>query len=233
MRLFAISDLHLSLSANKPMDIFPGWENYVNRIYENWQRTVEKDDTVVIAGDVSWGISLEQSLEDFKFLNSLSGRKIIIKGNHDFWWSTASKIKNFFADNGLSTLNILHNNCYYDGQYAVCGTRGWVYDGTGEKDIKVINRECGRLARSIESALEVNAEPVVFLHYPPVYGDYACDEIINVLKKYNIRKVYYGHIHGAGAYKTLSEYGGISLKMLSADRVKFTPVFICECSNFE
>ena len=233
MRLFAISDLHLSLSANKPMDIFPGWENYIERIYENWQRTVEKDDTVVIAGDISWGISLEQSLEDFKFLNSLSGKKIILKGNHDYWWSTASKIKAFFDCNGLSTLNILHNNCFCDGEFAVCGTRGWVYDGTAEKDIKVINRECGRLARSIESALKLHAKPLVFLHYPPVYGDYACDEIISVLKQYGIDKVYYGHIHGSGAYKTIPEYEGISLKMLSADRIKFIPSFICECGNFE
>ena len=233
MRLFSISDLHLSLSVNKSMDVFPGWENYVERIYENWQKIVDDGDTVVISGDVSWGISLEQSLDDFRFLNSLKGNKIIIKGNHDYWWSTAAKIKSFFEENGLNTLNILHNNCFCDGQYAICGTRGWVYDGTGEKDIKVINRECGRLARSLECAFKLNAKPIVFLHYPPVYGDYVCNEIIDVLKQYGINKVYYGHIHGSGAYKTLVEYEGISLKMLSADRVGFCPVFICECGKFE
>lgn len=232
MRLFAISDLHLSLSTDKSMEVFPGWENYVNRIYENWQKTVDKNDTVVIAGDVSWGISIEESLEDFKFLEKLNGKKIIIKGNHDYWWSTASKIESFFYDNDLSTLNILHNNSFCDGEYAICGTRGWVYDGTGCADIKVINRECGRLERSIQSALKSNAKPIVFLHYPPVYGDFECKEIIAVLKKYNIDKVYYGHIHGGGAYKTWQEYDGISFKILSADRVNFTPVLIGKCGNF-
>ena len=230
MRLFAISDLHLSLSADKPMDIFHGWENYVDRLYDNWQKTVNKDDIVVIAGDVSWGISLEEALKDFKFLDRLNGKKIIIKGNHDYWWSTASKIKGFFERNDIKSINILHNNCFCVGKYAVCGTRGWVYDGTGEQDIKVINRECGRLDRSLNCANELGAKPIVFLHYPPAYGDYVCEEIVSVLKKYAIDRVYYGHIHGSGIYKTLPGYGGISLKNLSADRVDFTPVFINSCN---
>lgn len=233
MRLFAISDLHLSLCADKPMDVFSGWENYVERIENNWQKIVAPDDTVVIAGDISWGISLEQSYEDFRFLNSLNGKKILLKGNHDYWWSTASKIKTFFTENGFGSLNILHNNCYSDGEYAVCGTRGWVYDGTGEKDIKVINRECGRLARSLDEARSKGAQPIVFLHYPPVYGEYACDEILSVLKQYDIKKVYYGHIHGSGIYKTVPEFDGIQLKILSADKVGFTPVLVTNCKKFQ
>lgn len=233
MRLFAISDLHLSLSGDKPMDIFSGWENYQNRLYDNWQKVVSADDTVVIAGDVSWGISLEESYEDFKFLNKLNGKKIIIKGNHDFWWSTAAKINGFFAENHFDTLNILHNNAFTDGNIAVCGTRGWVYDGTGEKDGKVINRECDRLDRSVSAAKEQGAKPVVFLHYPPAYGDFVCEEIVGVLKRHGIDKVYYGHIHGGAAYKTVPEYEGITLKIVSADRVGFTPVYIDECSKFE
>lgn len=233
MRLFAISDLHLSLSSDKPMDVFPGWENYQNRLFENWQKTVSPEDTVVIAGDVSWGISLGESLADFKFLNGLNGKKIIIKGNHDFWWSTAAKINAYFAEHGFDTLNILHNNAFSDGEYAICGTRGWVYDGTDEADVKVINRECGRLARSLNAARESGAEPIVFLHYPPVFGDYVCGEIVSVLKEYGVDCVYYGHIHGGAAYKTASEYAGISLKILSADRLAFTPKLIGKCSNFE
>lgn len=233
MRLFAISDLHLSLSADKPMDVFPGWENYENRLYENWQKVVSPEDTVVIAGDVSWGISLEQSLKDFEFLNRLNGKKIIIKGNHDYWWSTAAKIRAFFDKNGIDSVDILHNNCYFDGEYAVCGTRGWVYDGTGEKDSKVITRECGRLERSLERASELGAKPIVFLHYPPVYGDYACEEILSVLNRYDIKKVYYGHIHGSGANKTVSEYKGIKLNIISADRVGFIPVLVGNCGIFE
>ncbi|MBR4910294.1 MAG: metallophosphoesterase [Clostridia bacterium] len=226
MRLFAISDLHLSFTSNKPMDIFAGWENYQDRLYENWQKIVSANDTVVIAGDVSWGISLEESLADFKFLNSLNGKKIIIKGNHDYWWSTVSKIRTFFKENALDTLDVLHNSCYPIEESAICGTRGWVYDGTGEKDIKVINRECGRLERSIVAALELNKKPIVFLHYPPVYGDYVCKEIVEILKKYGIDSLYYGHIHGGSIYKTLPQYNGIVLKNLSADRVSFTPVLI-------
>lgn len=233
MRLFAISDLHLSLSADKPMDVFPGWDNYVDRLYNNWQKAVEPDDTVVIAGDISWGISLEQSLADFKFLNGLNGKKILIKGNHDYWWSTQKKINTFFKDNSLDTLRILHNSSYTDGEYAVCGTRGWVYDGTGEKDQKLVARECGRLERSLKIAEELSAKPIVFLHYPPAYGDYVCGEIIDVLNRYGVKKVYYGHIHGGGAYKTVPEVSGISLKILSADRVDFTPVYIGNCKIFK
>ena len=233
MRLFAISDLHLSLSEDKPMDVFPGWENYQNRLYDNWQKTVSPEDTVVVAGDVSWGSALYGSLEDFKFLNSLNGKKILLKGNHDFWWSTAAKITNFFDEYKLSTLNILHNSAYSDGNFAICGTRGWVYDGTGEKDVKVINRECGRLICSLEAAKDAGVKPIVFLHYPPAYGDFVCEEIVAVLKEYNIDRVYYGHIHGGAAYKTIPEYNGISLKVISADRVGFTPVLIGNCSNFE
>ena len=233
MRLFAISDLHLSFSSNKPMDIFPGWEDYQKRLYDNWQKTVSPEDTVVVAGDVSWGISLDESLEDLKFLNSLNGKKILIKGNHDFWWSTAAKLNAFFDENSLNTLSILYNNAYFDGERAVCGTRGWVYDGTGEKDIKIINRECGRLAFSLKAAKNVGAKPIVFLHYPPAYGDFVCEEIVEVLKEYNIDRVYYGHIHGGAAYKTVPEYSNIALKVISADRVGFTPVLVGNCGIFE
>ena len=233
MRLFAISDLHLSLSADKPMDIFPGWGNYTERLLENWQKTVNNDDTVVIAGDVSWGISLEESLEDFKFINSLNGRKILLKGNHDYWWSTASKLEKYFVDNGIDSISILHNNCFTDGNIGICGTRGWVYDGTGQKDEKIIARECGRLERSLLLAENAGLTPVVFLHYPPAYGEYSCDEIVAVIKAHNIKKVYYGHIHGSGIYSALPEYEGINLKLLSADCIDFTPAFICECRNFE
>ena len=233
MRLFAISDLHLSFGVDKPMDVFPGWENHITRLKNNWGKTVGADDTVVIAGDVSWGISLCESLDDFRFLDSLSGKKIIIKGNHDYWWSTAAKINSFFETNGFNTLSILHNNCYTDGELALCGTRGWVYDGSGESDLKVINRECGRLERSLSLASDAGASPIVFLHYPPIYGDYVCEEIVSVLKKYGIKTVYYGHIHGVGAHKAPTEFDGISFKILSADSVGFAPVLIGNCGIFK
>ncbi|MBR3591980.1 MAG: metallophosphoesterase [Clostridia bacterium] len=233
MNLFTIADLHLPLGADKPMDIFGGWDNYVERIENNWKKLVNKDDTVVIGGDISWAISLAEAKPDFEFINSLPGKKIILKGNHDYWWGTANKINEFLSENSFDTIEILHNNCYSDGNFAICGTRGWIYDGTGEKDQKVILREASRLETSIKFAVENNVKPLVFLHYPPVYAEYVCDEILNALKKYNIDTVYYGHIHGKGIYNAVSEYDGIKLKIVSADAVDFTPQFVTKCKMFE
>lgn len=232
MNLFTISDLHLSFGADKPMDIFRGWDNYVERLEANWRRLVSTDDTVVIGGDVSWAISLEEALPDFQFINALPGKKIILKGNHDYWWSTASKINKFFEENNLDTIKILHNNAFTDGKIGICGTRGWLYDGTGEKDMKVINRECGRLKKSIECALEKGAKPIVFLHYPPAYSEFVCEEIVSVLKSFDIKKLYYGHIHGQGFNKSLKECDGIKTTLVSCDCIDFTPLFVCECDNF-
>lgn len=233
MNLFTISDLHLPLGVNKPMDIFGGWDNYVERIQKNWKKLVNNEDTVVIGGDISWASSLSEAKADFEFINCLPGKKIILKGNHDYWWSTANKIKEFLIENSFDTIKILHNNCYIDGSIAICGTRGWIYDGTGERDQKVILREAGRLETSIKLGLESGATPIVFLHYPPVYGEYTCEEIINVLHKYDIKQVFYGHIHGKGIYNIVNEYEGIKLKLTACDGVDFTPVYITKCEKFE
>ena len=233
MNLFTTSDLHLPLGANKPMDIFGGWDNYVERLEKNWKKLVNDNDTVVIGGDISWAISLEQAKPDFEFINNLPGQKIILKGNHDFWWSTANKINEFLVENKFDTIKILHNNCYTDGNIAICGTRGWIYDGTGERDQKVILREASRLETSIEMAVESGARPIVFIHYPPVFAESVCQEIVDVLKKYNISQVYYGHIHGKGIYSIVSEFEDINLKLVSADGVDFTPVYVSTCNKFE
>lgn len=162
MSLFAIGDTHLSLGTDKPMNIFRGWDNYVERLVSNWNRVVDPGDTVVIMGDVSWGMSLSEAYKDFELLNSLPGKKIIMKGNHDYWWNTKNKMDKFFAENGFDTINILHNNHYsYEG-YGICGTRGWISDNGEPADQKVLAREAGRLALSIESALKAGLEPVVF-----------------------------------------------------------------------
>lgn len=233
MNLFAISDLHLPLGADKPMDIFGGWDNYVERIEKNWKKLVNEGDTVVIGGDISWAISLQQAKPDFEFINSLPGQKIILKGNHDYWWGTANKINEFLIENNFDTIRILHNNCYSDGNIAICGTRGWIYDGTGERDQKVILREAGRLETSIKKAVDAGVTPIVFLHYPPVFSEYICDEIIGVLQKYEIKHVYYGHIHGKGIYNTVNEFSGIKLTLTACDGVDFTPVYISKCEKFE
>lgn len=223
MSLYTISDLHLSFGSNKPMDIFRGWDNHTDRIVAAWNRVVRKDDTVVLPGDLSWALKLEDTLPDFLFLEKLNGTKIIGKGNHDLWWSTRKKIEEFFEKNSIKTVKLLFNNAYKVGDVAVCGTRGWFYDAK-ETDKKVVVREAGRLEASIKAAIDLGGEPIVFLHYPPVYADMVCEEILEVLKKYGIKTVYHGHIHGAGLNKSVSEYGGISLKLVSCDCINFTPI---------
>lgn len=223
MSVYAISDLHLSFGVNKPMDIFYGWENYIDKITANWNRLITEDDTVILPGDFSWGLKLEETLKDFIFLDNLKGNKIILKGNHDLWWSTVKKTEDFLSVNNIKSVKLLFNNAFSVDGVAVCGTRGWFYDAK-EADRKVVLREAGRLEASIKNALLLDGEPIVFLHYPPVYSDMVCNEILDVLKKYNIKKVYHGHIHGAGFNKSVSEYEGISFKLVSCDCVNFTPV---------
>ena len=224
MSIYAISDLHLSLGTNKPMDIF-GWDNHTERIRANWLRIVKESDTVVLPGDFSWGLKLEESLEDFKFLESLPGKKIILKGNHDLWWSTVKKVQEFFKQNDILSVSLLFNNSYECGEYVICGTRGWCFP-ENSADKKVIAREVGRLKASLESGLKTGLKPLVFLHYPPAYAEDKCQEIIDVLKQYHIDTVFHGHIHGKGFNRSIGEYEGIKLKLISSDCIDFTPYFI-------
>lgn len=228
MPLFAIGDLHLSLGEDKPMDVFSGWNDYVERLEENWRRLVTDNDTVVIAGDISWAMKLEDAVTDFRFIDRLPGKKIFLKGNHDYWWGTKSKIEKLLAFNELNTISVLFNNAYVCGDYAVCGTRGWLLENDTPEDIKVLNREVGRLKTSIEAALGTGMEPVVFLHYPPYYRGIECKEIMDVLVGYGVKKCYYGHIHGRQNFRLAFEggYKGIEFKLISCDRVGFTPVLV-------
>ncbi len=226
MHLFAISDLHLPFGADKPMDIFGGWNNYTEKLENNWQKIVSNEDTVIIPGDFSWTLKIEDALPDFEFLHRLNGNKILLKGNHDFWWSTYKKINEFLEENSFDDIKILHNNAYRVGDFTICGTRGWIYDGTTEFDEKVILRESGRLEASIREGKKLGGEIKVFLHYPFAYADSVCREILDVLKKYDIKDVYYGHIHGIGRQKILKEYEGIKLHILSCDLVGFVPQII-------
>ncbi len=226
MSLYALSDLHLSFGADKSMEVFRGWEHYTERIEANWKRIVKENDTVVLAGDTSWGLDIKDSFKDFTFLQNLPGKKILLKGNHDYWWNTMSKMNAFLAENNFDSISFLHNNTVLVEKFAVCGTRGWLYDGTGQQDKKVILRECGRLKMSLEAAEKTGLKPIVFLHYPPVYGEYTCDEILNVLEEHNIDMLYYGHIHGAGENNAPSGYKNIKMRIISCDCVDFTPIFI-------
>ncbi|MEE0956868.1 MAG: metallophosphoesterase [Ruminococcus sp.] len=228
MSLFAIADLHLSLGEDKPMDIFAGWNDYVDRLSENWHKLVRNDDTVVIAGDISWAMKLEETYTDFKFIHDLPGKKILLKGNHDYWWGTKSKIDAFLENNGLTSISVLFNNAYVCGEYVLCGTRGWFLENDTPEDIKVLNREVGRLRMSLDQAVKTGLEPVVFLHYPPYYRGIECKEIMDVLLEYNIRNCYYGHIHGKKNFKLAceGEYKGINFHLISCDKVGFMPVLV-------
>ena len=228
MSLFAIADLHLSLGEDKPMDIFAGWSDYVTRLKENWNKLITENDTVVIGGDISWAMKLEDAYTDFKFIDDLPGKKIFLKGNHDYWWGTKRKMENFLAGNGFNSISILFNNAYAVGDFAVCGTCGWFLENESENDIKVLSREVGRLTASIEAALKTGKQPIVFLHYPPVFNNTKCDEIFNVLLKYDIKKCYYGHIHGKKNMHSAVEgmFEGIEFKLISCDRLSFMPVLV-------
>ena len=224
MSLFAIADLHLSLGVDKPMDVFPGWAGYVEKLEKNWRENVRPEDTVVVAGDISWGLDISEAKEDFAFLDRLPGTKILLKGNHDLWFSTKTKVEKFFAENGFSTLKILFNNAYEYGDRVICGTRGWMNDPIEKK---VLLRECGRLRMSLEEGKKFGKEPLVFLHYPPVFGGGECYEILDVLLEYGIKQVYYGHIHGySSGYAINGIRNGIDFRLISCDFVQFNPVKI-------
>ncbi len=223
MSIFAVSDLHLSFSSNKPMNVFHGWQNHTERIKANWTRLVGENDTVVIPGDISWALKLEEAAADLAFIDSLPGKKIILKGNHDLWWGTMSRLRALLEDRGLTTVEPLFNGAIEAEGFAVCGTRGWSYDCPAD-EIKVLKREAGRLETSLSAAESMGLEPLVFLHYPPAYGDYRCDEIFEVLNRHGIKKIWHGHIHGTGKLNCVSEAYGIRLTLLSCDCVDFTPV---------
>ena len=225
MSLFAIADTHLSFGTDKPMDSFPGWNDYVDRIEKNWNKIVTDDDTVVIAGDISWAMNFDELKADFDFIERLNGKKIILTGNHDYWWNTSKKMNDFIESQRYKTISILFNNSYDVDGVSVCGSRGWLFDVDDEHDEKVLNREVGRLRLSLESA--VNDEIIVFLHYPPVTTDTKCDEILNLLKEYGIKKCYYGHLHGIAAKKAIDDVvDGIEFRLVSCDRLGFVPKLI-------
>lgn len=229
MSVFAIADLHLSLGTDKPMDIFHGWNNYVERLEKNWRAIVKPTDTVVIIGDISWAMRLDEAEADFRFIHNLPGRKLILKGNHDYWWITRKKIEDFLKLKGFDSIEIVFNSAALAENIAVCGTRGWFYDcGASEADLKVLNREVGRLNASIDAAMELDGEPIAFIHYPPVYADFECDEIMQTLIQRGIKKCYYGHIHGTAAGKkaVTGEYKGIKFTLVSCDYTEFFPVLI-------
>jgi len=230
MALFAIGDTHLSLGGSKPMDVFGGgWTGYVEKLRRGFQEEVSPEDTVVLCGDLSWGMSLEEAREDFAFLDALPGkRKLLLKGNHDYWWNTASKMRAFFQENGFLSLDLLHNNCHLYGDLALCGTRGWFYEeDRGEHSKKIFQRELIRLEASLKAAGE--REKFCFLHYPPLYQGYRCQEILDLLERYGVKLCCYGHLHGAGRRLAVSGVvDGVEYRLVSADQLEFRPMRVLD-----
>lgn len=224
MALYAIGDLHLCLGAPKPMDVFGGaWVGYMQKLKEGLS-VVRPEDTIVLLGDLSWALDLPSAREDFAWIDQIPGRKIILKGNHDYWWSTSTKFYKFCQEHDFSNQWILHNNHYEYNGVAICGTRGWFFeeDRSGEHDEKIFKRELLRLETSLKAAGSL--PKIVFLHYPPRYKGYECPEIINLLKENNVRQCFYGHLHGAShALAIEGIWDGIDYKLVAADRLNFQP----------
>ena len=224
MALYAIGDLHLCLGAPKPMDVFGGaWMGYMDKLRSGLS-VIKPEDTTVLLGDLSWSLDLEGARQDFAWINEIPGRKIILKGNHDYWWSTAAKFEKFCKENGFTDLHLLNNNCYEYGDYAICGTRGWFFEEerSGQHDEKVFKRELLRLEASLKAAGD--RPKLVFLHYPPRYKGYECTEILELLETYGVRRCFYGHLHG-GSHKLAMEgqWDGVEFRLTSADYLDFQP----------
>lgn len=224
MALYVIGDLHLSLTAEKPMDVFGGkWVGYMDKLIANVQKITENDTTVLL-GDLSWALNLDNASADFGWINKIPGRKIIVKGNHDYWWSTATKFYRFCEENGFTNQLILNNNHYVYENWAICGTRGWFFeeDRSGEHDEKIFKRELQRLETSLKSAGDMNK--MVFLHYPPIYKGYRCEEILALLEQYEVKRCFYGHLHGASHGLAIEGlWNGTDFKLVAADKLDFDP----------
>lgn len=239
MAVFVIADLHLDTVTNeKSMEVFGNrWQNYIEKLKKNWIKVVSENDTVIIPGDISWALTTEDALADLKWIDALPGRKIIMKGNHDFWWSTLSKMRRFFCENCINTIDILYNNALEVENYIIAGSRGWFVDKAVQpsKSVtadyqKIVNREVIRLKLSLDNAKKLSEstgkEIITFFHFPPVWSDFECSEILETLKEYNITKCYFGHIHGSYALGGIFTWDNIEFRMISADFLDFLPQII-------
>lgn len=232
MSLYAISDLHLSFNVKKPMDIFGDkWSSHEKKIQNNWMQCINKDDTVLIAGDISWGMKESESSDDLKWVDNLPGKKIISKGNHDYWWNSITKLNKSFDNT-----KFIQNNYYTYEDYAICGTRGWICPGSdkfSEKDKKIYDRELIRLELSLSEASKNGFDKfIVMLHYPPVNEKYEMSGFTDILHKYKVQKVIYGHLHGMTEDKLSDELDdGIEYNLTSSDFLDFYPKLILKNSE--
>ena len=235
MALFTISDLHLPLGVDKPMDIFgKSWENYVEKIEKEWRDNVGDGDLVVMPGDFSWAMYLEESKKDFEFLNALPGEKLLLKGNHDYWWETMNKMRGFLSENGFSGIDFLQNKSVIYKNIAICGTRGWSYIGLNApkstEDETIFRREVLRLEMSLADAKEKNPdEIIVFMHYPPILPEFRDSDFSRLMKEYGVKRCVYGHIHGINRKNAVTGVvDGIEYMLVSCDYLGFSPHKLCD-----
>jgi uncharacterized protein len=230
MALFAISDLHLAIGVNKPMDVFgPEWADYMTRLRQNWLDAVGETDTVLMPGDFSWATYLPEALPDFQWLHALPGKKILTKGNHDYWWTTRSKLDAFLLGNGLSSIRILHNDAILAEDWAICGTRGWTSPGDEDfsaEDRKIYERELQRLLLSLQAAEHLGARRrMVLLHYPPFNARREPGGFVALMQAHGVQGCLYGHLHGRGRYAAIQgELDGIRYQLVAADNLQFRPM---------
>lgn len=236
MAIFAIADLHLSFNEDKPMNIFgEKWQNHEEKIKQDWIEKVTEKDTVLLPGDFSWSMYLKDTKADFEYLNKLPGRKILLKGNHDYWWSTLNKMQKYIEENNFENIDFLYNNSYEVEGNIIAGTRGWVQSNE-EEDKKMINRESIRLELSIKDGIQKHGDnkPIIIcMHYPP-YTNYNKQNLIDspfieIMRKYNVKKCIYGHLHGESIKEAIQgNIKGIDTKLVSADGVNFKLIKIKE-----
>lgn len=225
MAIYTIADLHLSFNTNKPMNIFgQNWQNYEEKIKQNWLENVTEGDIVILPGDFSWAMYLDETEKDFKFINDLPGKKILLKGNHDYWWSTVTSMRKYLKEKEFTKIDFLYNNSYEFENKIIVGTRGWAISEEHE-DIRLTKREVDRLELSIKDGITKygeNKEIIVFMHYPPVTKNYMNTDYIKLMKKYNIKKCFYGHLHGNSIQDAIEGIvDGIQLKLVSSDGLNF------------
>lgn len=229
MALFAISDLHLSSTSEKPMDVFGDkWYKHDEKIKENWLKSINDQDTVLIAGDISWSMKMEEGKEDLEFIHKLPGRKIFIKGNHDYWWTSITKLNSLYDD-----MDFIQNNFFSYEDYAICGTRGWVTPSSSKftaHDKKIYDRELIRLRLSLDLAVKANFKKIiVMVHYPPTNEGFNDLGFIDIFKEYNVERVIYGHLHGYGLNNVFEGIkDGIEYMLTSCDYINFDPIKIIE-----
>lgn len=228
MSIYAISDLHLSFSADKPMNIFGDkWNNYTDRLYENWQKSVQKDDVVIISGDTSWATYLDDCYADFNFINKLNGKKIIIKGNHDYWWTTLNKMNSFINENSFDSISFMQNNTVIHNSCAICGTRGWTIKtpNCSELNEKIFEREKRRLILSLEEAKRYNPKDIIVaLHYPPCEKENDNIDFLDIMNQYGVKLCVYGHLHAHSQKRAITGVcEGVELRLVSCDYLEFMP----------